>query len=205
VAALLEDLDAAHLDWPSSVGEAPAEVLVCAHGRRDPCCGRFGTLLEMELEAGGHGIRVARCSHTGGHRYAPTAITLPEGRAWAYADAPLLLDLVARRGALSTVLAHDRGNLALDPWAQVVERAVFEEIGWSWLDHEVTSVVQTVADDDRSAEVTLRWRAPGGGTGTAVAEVEVARVLPVLVCGSPPEQATKSSPELVLRSIDLGG
>jgi hypothetical protein len=33
--------------------------------------------------------------------------------------------------------------------------------------------------------------------------VEVARTLPVLVCGEPPEHATKTSPEYALRHLEV--
>lgn len=207
VAGLLHDLLAAperdQLDWPSAVGPAPPEVLVCGHGRRDPCCGRWGTLLGVELAARQTGVRVWRSSHTGGHRFAPTAITLPDGRAWAYASADLVHGVLTRTGELGEVLRHDRGNLAFDPWAQVVERAVFGAIGWTWLEHEVTTARTDVAPDGRSAQVELEWRRPDGGSGAVAAEVEVARILPVLVCGKPPELASKSSPEYRLGRFDL--
>lgn len=198
LAALAADPLADHLDLTSVVGESPPEVLVCAHGRRDPCCGRWGTLLHIELAARWTGVRVWRCSHTGGHRFAPTAITLPEGRAWAYVDADLLDGVVHRSGDLHELARHDRGTSALDPWAQAVERGVFERLGWPWLDAGLASASTTVADDGRSATVTLAWEG-----GSATGEVEVTRVLPVLVCGEPPERATKSSPELALRSFEL--
>ena len=83
--------------------------------------------------------RVWRCSHTGGHRFAPTAITLPDGRAWAYADVALLDGVLARTGDVAALAAHDRGCTAFDPWAQVVERALFVEHGWAWLDGDVTA------------------------------------------------------------------
>jgi hypothetical protein len=200
--ALLATLAAApladHRDLPSVVGAAPPEILVCGHGKRDACCGRWGTLLHVELAARSTGTRVWRCSHTGGHRFAPTAITLPDGRAWAYVDADLLDGVVRRHGDLHALAAHDRGSSALDRWAQVVERAVFERLGWSWLDTSLTSCATEVAADGRSATVRLAW--DGGG---AVGAVEVTRTLPVLVCGEPPEQATKSSPELALRGLQL--
>ena len=56
-------------------------------------------------------------------------------------------------------------------------------------------------DDGGSATVELGWRLPDGRTGRAHGEVEVTRVLPVLVCGSPPEMAKKTSPELALRTL----
>jgi hypothetical protein len=186
-----------HLELPSAVGESPADVLVCAHGRRDACCGRWGTLLHVELAARWSGVRVWRCSHTGGHRYAPTAITLPDGRAWAYVDPDLLDQVVERRGDVAALMPHDRGNSALDPWAQVVERALFAREGWSWLERDLTAVTTEVADDRQRAQVTLTW--DGGAAG---GEVEISRVLPVLVCGEPPERATKSSPEYRLVSLD---
>jgi hypothetical protein len=202
LAALLDEPERDQLDWPSAVGESPPEVLVCGHGRRDPCCGRWGTLLHMELAARETGVRVWRCSHTGGHRFAPTAITLPDGRAWAYVDADLVQGVLDRSTDLTTLGDHDRGCLAFDPWAQVVERAVFGEVGWGWLDHEVTQVVTDVASDRRSARVRLDWRAPDGATGWADAEVEVTRILPVLVCGEPPEAAKKTSPEYRLGRLE---
>ncbi len=201
LAALLAEPDRAPREWPSVVGDAPPEVLVCGHGRRDPCCGRWGTLLHAEVAAGDLGARVWRCSHTGGHRYAPTAITLPDGRAWAYADTALLEGVLTRRGDLAALEAHDRGCTALDHWAQVVERALLVEHGWRWLDGDVHDVRTEVAGDGRSATVELRWRLADGSAGRVEAEVEVERILPVLVCGEPPEAATKTSPELALRSL----
>ena len=207
VPALLEQLLAAvdhdSGDWPSAVGAAPPEVLVCAHGRRDPCCGRWGTLLHVELAARWSDVRVWRCSHTGGHRFAPTAITLPDGRSWAYVDVDLLEGVVRRTATMQALAAHDRGNGGLAMWAQPVERALFERVGWGWLDHAVTSVEVRVADDAASAHVELRWRAPDGTPGRAAAEVAATRLMPVLVCGQPPEAATKSSPELALHHLEI--
>jgi len=78
---------------------------------------------------------------------------------------------------------------------------MFARTGWEWLDVEVTDARTEVAVDGRSASVRLEWRDPRGTAGRADATVEVARVLPVLVCGAPPEAAEKSSPELALRTL----
>jgi hypothetical protein len=204
LAALLAEPERPQHEWPTVVGDAPPEVLVCGHGRRDPCCGRWGTLLHAEVAARGLDARVWRCSHTGGHRYAPTAITLPDGRAWAYADVDLLEGVLTRTGDLPALREHDRGCTALDQWAQVVERALFAEHGWPWLDGEITNASTEVADDGRSATVHLGWRLADGTAGEASGEVDVARVLPVLVCGEPPEVAKKTSPELSLRTLRSG-
>lgn len=203
LARLLDAITDDTSSWPSAVGAAPPEVLVCAHGRRDPCCGRWGTLLHVELAARWSDVRVWRCSHTGGHRFAPTAITLPDGRAWAYVEADLLDGVVRRTADLDVLKAHDRGCSAVDLWAQPVERAVFERIGWPWLHHQLTAVEVAVADGERSAVVDLAWVAPDGTGGSAHARVEVTRMVPVLVCGEPPDTATKASPELALRQLDI--
>lgn len=198
VAALAADPLADHSARSSFVGDAPAEVLVCGHGRRDACCGRWGTLLHIELAARSSAVRVWRCSHTGGHRFAPTAITLPDGRAWAYADADLLDAVVHRTADLASLAIHDRGTSSLDAWAQVVERAVFVATGWSWLEQGPLTATTEIAPDGQRATVTLSWYG-----GSAIGEVEITRMLPVLVCGEPPEMATKSCPEYALRSLHL--
>lgn len=201
---LLDDLDADHLDWPSAIGPSGlTDVLVCGHGRRDPCCGRFGTLLHAELAAGRPDARVWRCSHTGGHRFAPTAITLHDGRAWAFADAGLLEGVLDRSVAVADLHGHDRGTAALGLWGQALERAVFEHVGWAWLDATDLREAVEVADDRRSAAVALTWRSADGRDGTATGEVVVTRDVPVLVCGEPPEAATKSSYEVAVRHLDV--
>lgn len=203
LAGLIDEPDGAH---PGRVGPAPAELLLCAHGRRDVCCGRSGTLLSTEVAARrGDQLRTWRCSHTGGHRFAPTGLTFPDGRAWAFLEAETLDGIVDRTADPTDLRAHYRGSTALASWGQVVERELFERFGWDWLDHHLTRATTEFPDEQPSqpaqlARVTLEWDGPTGG-GRATAEVTVTREVPVLVCGEPPENAKKTSPELALRSI----
>ena len=176
-------------------------MLLCGHGTRDGCCGRLGTRLALAAAVSLPDVRVRRCSHTGGHRFAPTGFTLPDGRAWGFLDMEIL-GAVVRRSGTPPLRGHYRGNTALDMWAQVAERELFELFGWAWLDHRVTSARTEVAPGGRSAAVELAWDGPTG-PGRATATVEVVRDVPVLVCGEPPEAAAKSSPELALRSIRI--
>jgi hypothetical protein len=185
----------------TAVREAPPELLLCTHGKRDVCCGGMGTVLHREVSARWDGVRVRRCSHTGGHRYAPTGLTFPDGRAWAFLDDTVLDRIVRREGDVLALRNHQRGCSALDPWAQVVERAVFEHLGWRWLDCNLDDVVIDEAADH--AEVTLVWTGPEGVQGRAVGEVEAARWLPVPECGEPITSELKTSPEFRLRSVAL--
>jgi hypothetical protein len=206
LARLLDDLDGEHLDWSSAAGPSDRQdVLVCGHGRRDPCCGRFGTLLHVELTAAVPEARVWRCSHTGGHRFAPTAITVADGRAWAYADVDLLAGILHRSIPVADLRGHDRGTAGLGLWGQGLEGALFEHLGWPWLDAELTDQRVEVAEDRRSAAVALDWRDPDGSEHRAEGDVVVTRDVPVLVCGEPPEAAKKSSVELRVARLAVDG
>lgn len=199
------DVVARLLDDPlidPAASPSPAEVLVCGHGARDSCCGRLGTRFALDAAAAWpSGPRVRRCSHTGGHRYAPTGFTLPDGRAWGFLDLAVL-DRIVRRSGPPPLRGHYRGTTALDGFGQVVERELFERFGWGWLDHQLVSAHTETAPDGRSASVELAWRGPTG-PGTAQAQVQAVRDLPVLLCGQPPENAPKTAPELAVASLTL--
>lgn len=134
-------------------------VLICVQGSHDICCGTHGVELadwaEAELDA-----EIFRVSHTGGHRFAPTAMTLPDGRMWAYLTPETLGDIVQRRGDGTAFAASSRGwwGAPTGP-AQIAERAVFAELGFD-LD-TLSRSVDVVVEDDGShrASVVLSDRA----------------------------------------------
>jgi hypothetical protein len=80
-----------------------------------------------------------------------------------------------------------------------VESALWARFGPTWLAAEVVEAT-TARRDDGTAEVHLRWAGPAGA-GEARAVVEVARTLPVPVCGAPIEEAVKSSREYRVREL----
>jgi len=64
-------------------------VLVCTHGRRDPCCARLGVSVFHELAqdlVGEHPDCVFQTTHLGGHRFAATLVLLPHGYAYGRLD-----------------------------------------------------------------------------------------------------------------------
>lgn len=167
--------------------EVAADLLVCTHGRRDRCCGSYGTNLFTAIGARyvRSGVRSWRVSHTGGHRFAPTAIVLPEGHLWAWLDTDLIDRVLHRRGPLDDLLEHYRGSSAIGPApVQVAEREAFRREGWSWLDaHRSGSVV---AEDGDRVEVRLDVVRPDGTTGAYEATVERVGTIAQPVCGEPP-------------------
>jgi hypothetical protein len=183
------------LDPRSDATRVGRHVLVCTHGRRDACCGTLGTRLALSLQGLGAGVHVWRTSHTGGHRFAPTALLLPEGTMWAYLDIERLVGISDRTLVLDEAARLYRGCTGLDgPEVQAAEREALRSIGWSWLDHRRRGEVLESAGG-RSL-VRIDAEAPDGTRLRFEATVEVVRVLPVPDCGKPPEQAAKSAPEL---------
>jgi hypothetical protein len=179
-------------DPGAELTEAPPEILVCSHGARDRCCGGPGTRLAVETRAALPEMRVRRTSHLGGHRFAPTALTLPDGRMWAFLDAEVLAGIVRRDLPAGEAREFYRGNVALDPWAQTVEGALLEDGGWAAVDFDELAAA-TDADGDR-AGVALSWTA-SGTVDERAAVVEIADRYPVLQCGLAPSEAKKQSPE----------
>jgi hypothetical protein len=110
------------------------DLLVCTHGSRDTCCGSRGTRLWQELTEGLDGIQVWRTSHLGGHRFAPTVLTFPDGCYWAHLDRSLVTALVERRIPAARAVEHLRGCAAFTPAVQVADGAALADRGWTWLD-----------------------------------------------------------------------
>ena len=184
-AATTELLAAPLVDHGAAADDEPrVDLLVCTHGRRDRCCGSYGMNLFTAVGAR-HvraGVRSWRVSHTGGHRFAPTAIVLPEGHLWAWLDTDLIDSVLHRRGDLDRVLEHYRGSSGMGPApVQVAEREAFRREGWAWLDaHRAGSVVEE--DGDR-VEVRIDVTRPDGTSGAYRATVERIGSAPQPVCG----------------------
>lgn len=182
-------------DPPGTNATVTDDVLVCTHGKRDVCCGSQGTALVQALSADPAGfggtVRLWRTSHTGGHRFAPTAIVLPQGTAWAFLDEDALRRIVDRDGPLDDLLPRYRGCPGLgSPAVQALEREAFRDVGWDWLDWARSG---EQLDDGL---VRLEGRSPAGERNSWEATVEVARLVPVPECGHPIGDAKKSEPEL---------
>ncbi|ASU77903.1 sucrase ferredoxin [Actinopolyspora erythraea] len=125
-------------------------LLVCTNGRRDQCCALRGISLLREVGQRHEG-RLWETTHTGGHRFAPTAVTLPSGYNYGRLT-PHGVDAVlsaAAAGKMTT--AHCRGRSAFSQPAQVAELALRENLG-----EHAGEALNVVSEAD--GEVVLRHR-----------------------------------------------
>ncbi len=169
-------------------------ALVCTQGSHDVCCGSEGARFAADAETIAD-LTVYRVSHTGGHRFAPTAMTLPDGRMWADLDLDLIRAILTRSGGITEAAAHCRGWWGAAPGpAQMAERAVFETVGWDFDDRKRTvekvefldgASRYLVASGERSWEVT----------------VDSGRTLPTIACRQPGGLPAKQSIEYAIQRV----
>ncbi len=98
-------------------------ALVCAHGKRDRCCAVLGRPVAAALAAE-FGDDVWECSHTGGHRFAPSLILLPTGYTYGRLDVAQSRDAVAAAARGEVYLPGLRGRSSWSAAGQVAEIAV---------------------------------------------------------------------------------
>lgn len=173
-----------------------ALLLVCTNGRRDVCCAVFGRPLAQDASTQRPG-QVWETSHTGGHRFSPTAVLLPWGVTLARLDSRLAVATLdaAVSGRLPRDLLgpeHDRGRSSLAPPAQAAESTVRAAIAETTIEALRTELRQTGEaawsatvrhDDGRHWLATVRRGAPTG--------------LRAPSCGRSPEPYTPYDVELV--------
>ena len=152
-------------------------VLICTQGSHDVCCGSEGARFAAEAETIPD-LTVYRVSHTGGHRFAPTAMTLPDGRMWAHLDLDLLGSILSRSAAPAEIADRCRGWWGAAPGPdQIAERAVFAQLGWSFNDRDRTVATESV-DGVSVCRVTA-------GNESWVVTVAIDRYLPTIACRQP--------------------
>ena len=102
-----------------STVEAP-QYFVCTNGRRDRCCSKLGLPCYRALRTL-VGRRVWETTHTGGHRFAPNVVSLPQGVVYGRVLPEELVEFVATVDGGDLSISHLRGRSAYPPAAQVAE------------------------------------------------------------------------------------
>ena len=115
------------------LGPSPGPMLmICANSSRDVCCSVRGRPVAVESGSQRPG-QVWECSHTGGHRFAPTGVLLPHGQAFGRLSAGSAVAVVdaAMRDEVPTELlgaTYDRGRSNLTAPGQAAESIVRQHI-----------------------------------------------------------------------------
>lgn len=123
-----EDLLSLPLETPENIPGAVVSretlTLVCTHSKRDRCCAVRGrpiaSFVSEQLADGS----VWECSHTGGHRFAPVAISLPTGYTYGRLTFEQALTLAQNAQQGQVELTGLRGCSSHSPVEQVAEVAV---------------------------------------------------------------------------------
>ncbi len=100
-----------------------SHYFVCTNGRRDRCCSKLGLPCYRGLRTL-VGRRVWETTHTGGHRFAPNVVSLPQGVVYGRVLPEELVEFVATVDAGGLSISHLRGRSAYPPPAQAAELQV---------------------------------------------------------------------------------
>lgn len=137
------------------------DLLVCTHGNVDAACARFGFPIYDKLRKAyaDSNLRVWRCSHFGGHQYAPTLVDLPTGRYWGHLEPEVLDSLVHQTGNLTQLSRCYRGWAGLGKFEQIAEREIWRQSGWQWLDYPKQGRIVRLGESwlKRGLRVLLQW------------------------------------------------
>lgn len=117
-------------------------TLVCTHGKRDVCCAVWGRPIAASLTAAGEDVW--ECSHTGGHRFAPSMISLPTGYSWGRLGIAESAHAVRELAAGRLPMTGLRGRGCWDAAGQAAELAVRELVA----DAPLNALTVTASDAD---------------------------------------------------------
>ncbi len=180
------------------------DAMICTHGSHDACCATFGFPLYRKLRAlstAGSHLRVWRATHFGGHRFAPTMMTFPDGRSWGYLDEATGRAILERNTPVEPLAAAYRGwSGYTDAGLQLLEQEGFLRFGWSWLDFRQQGHISPVdeASGIRRAEIVAE--SPNGDRIELSGDIlQEDSVTTIASCGG----EEYSSPRFTVINIDL--
>jgi hypothetical protein len=134
--------------------QAPV-LMICSNSKRDLCCSVRGRPVAVEAASQRPG-QVWECSHTGGHRFAPTGVLLPQGQTFGRLSATSAVDALdagmrdeVPMGLLGAT--HDRGRSHLSAPGQAAESILRAQI-------QETSLLSTKAVPQPGQEYAWQCR-----------------------------------------------
>ena len=159
--------DLLDVDFAGGAGEAVDHpiLLVCTHGKHDPCCARYGRPLYDALVDELEPDWVWQSTHVGGDRFAGNLVCLPHGLYYGRLDgaaaARVLDDLLADRVHLDPY----RGRSCYSFAVQAAERAIRTDTGLYGLDD-----LRLVAAHRRSDSA---WTVAMSARGRGIEEIDL--------------------------------
>jgi hypothetical protein len=109
-------------------------LLVCCHGRRDPCCARAGTAVFDALRPLLPDVALWQSSHVGGHRFAANVLALPAGILLGRVQPADAERVTAELAAGRIPLDRYRGKTIHPPPVQAADAALREALGLTGID-----------------------------------------------------------------------
>lgn len=170
---------------PPTVGRAHDQpiVLVCTHAKRDACCAVLGRPVAEALLAAAPSI-VWETSHTGGHRFAPNVVTLPDGAVYGHLELDTAVEVVSRHLEGELGLDNLRGHAGDHRAVQAAEVALRRQLGISAAaDVDVAGAIVR----GRDATVLLTVWVDDRGTGWRVVLHEDELAPRPVSCGADPK------------------
>ncbi|GAA4399537.1 sucrase ferredoxin [Fodinibacter luteus] len=128
--------------------DADPMVLVCTHGTRDACCAVRGRPIVATL-ARALPDEVWECTHLGGHRFAGTLLSLPDGACFGRLDPDTAVRVVTAHRAGRSEAASLRGTTRWEPAVQAALVAVLGRYGPASVDDVVPGATDTDGDHTR--------------------------------------------------------
>jgi hypothetical protein len=173
---------AAMLDGSTERAGTPVDrplLVVCTHGKRDPCCARYGRPLYDGLREAADEDWVWQSTHVGGDRFAGNVVFLPEGLYYGRVTRLDALMVLAEHLAGRIALAHYRGRCCHSFPVQAAECEVRRLARLPGIDDVALESVERVGDD--AWRVRLRGGAKRYDVDVAAERGELTR----LTCASP--------------------
>jgi hypothetical protein len=182
------------------------DILICTHGSHDRCCAKYGypiyrEALKIANDRSLNHVRIWQASHIGGHRFAPTAIDLPEGRYYGHLDASSLASILTRSGDVHALKQVYRGWGCL-PWAvQALERELLFQYGWDWFNHKVAFKILHQDENEIFTSVELTVELPTGDRHQYKAEIVAEQNKAVYLKGSCDADEEFPFPQYVVQKL----
>ena len=143
------------------------DLLVCTHGSHDKCCAKYGNPFYAEAkktisELGLKNTRIWKTSHFGGHRFAPTMISFPDGRYYGLLNRESFQTILLQAGNIKLLSQVYRGWSILPTSIQVLERELIFRHGWEWFEYKINLLHLDINFDKTLVQTQLAVLKPDG-------------------------------------------